>query len=164
MLRTRELIPPLTMRLPDGHTIRAWDFKHKKSLVIVFLDANCGACEGFLKNLAEYAAALRAKDAVVLVAFLEAPSRRLTDTLAEGVSAGTDVSGRAARAFLGDDALSSAGLKQPGVFVTDRYGELAAQWMATAHAFPAVGEILACLGQIEIVCEECGPPDWNATP
>jgi hypothetical protein len=31
-------------------------------------------------------------------------------------------------------------------------------WLAMDHKFPAVGEILACLHQIEIACEECYPP------
>ena len=162
VLPPRKLIPPLTMRLPDGRTIHAWDFKQKKNLVIAFLDADCRACEDFLGRLAEIAAELRAKEAVALVVFLKPPSRRVTDFLPEGIFAGADPSGRSVRAFFGDGALSSRGLAQPGVFVTDRYGELAANWIAARDNFPATGEILACLGQIEIACEECTTPHWPA--
>lgn len=160
MLRVRELIPPLTMRLPDGRTIHAWDFKQKKSLVIVFLEADCPSCEGFLKRLVENATEVRSKNGVILAAFLEPPPHGLTDGLPEGIYAGAELSGRSARAFLGEDALSASGLRQPGVFVTDRYGELAAGWLAADHQFPAVGEILECLNQIEVACEECYPPHW----
>lgn len=160
MLSNRELIPPLTMRLPDGRAIHAWDFKQKKSLVIAFLDADCAACESFLKNLAERASEVREKSAVVLASYLEPPPLRVSETLPDGIFAGTDSSGRAARAFLDEGALSGNSLARPGVFVTDRYGELSALWLARDHKFPAVGEILACLHQIEIACEECYPPDW----
>jgi hypothetical protein len=34
MLRTRQLIPPLTIQTPDGRTVRAWDFKQKRNLVL----------------------------------------------------------------------------------------------------------------------------------
>lgn len=160
MLRTRELIPPLTMRLPDGRTIHAWDFKQKKSLVIAFLDADCAACEAFLGNLSERASELREKGAVVLACFLEPPPRRLADMLPDGIFAGTESTGRAARGFLGDGALSGNGLAQPGVFVADRYGELSAMWVARDHKFPAAANVLTSLHQIEIACEECYPPTW----
>jgi len=162
MLPLRQLIPPLTMRLPDGRVIRAWDFKQKKSLVVVFLDAECESCAEFLRLVAGQSAELRAKGAVVLAAFLEAPSEKLTDRLPDGVFAGADPSGRAARAFLGNDALSHRGLANPAVFVADRYGELAARWHCAGHAFLPVGEILATLDQLEIACEECTSPLWLA--
>ena len=158
MLPLRELIPPLTMRRPDGRLVRAWDFKQKKSLVVVFLDTECDSCEGFLRGLVEHAAALRSKGAVALAAFLEAPPAKLTEGLPEGVFLGADPSGRAARAFLGNDALSGRGLLHPAAFVADRYGELAAQWVVSEHQFPAAGEILTCLHQLEIACEECSSP------
>ena len=47
MLRTGRLIPPLTLRTPDGRVVRAWDFEQKKNLVIAFLDAECAPCEDF---------------------------------------------------------------------------------------------------------------------
>jgi hypothetical protein len=70
--------------------------------------------------------------------------------------------GRGARAFLGDDAFSSRGLVRGGLFVTDRYGELFAQWLITRHDFPAIDEVFASLDQIEMACEECSTPHWPA--
>jgi hypothetical protein len=162
MLPLRQLIPPLTMRLPDGRITRAWDFKQKKSLVIAFLDADCESCAEFLQRIAAQSVELRENDGVVLAPFLAAPPRILTDRLPEGVFAGTDSSGRAVRAFLGGGALSPRGLANPAVFVADRYGEMAAQWHVASHIFPAVGEILTCLHQLEIACEECTSPLWLA--
>jgi peroxiredoxin len=160
MIQRRQLIPPLTLHLPEGRIARAWDFKQKKSLVIAFLDANCESCESFLQGLVGRSDQLAAKEAVVLAAFLQQPAQRLTDALPPGVLAGTEMTGRAARAFIGKDALTAQGLARPAVFVTDRYGEVAEAWLAEGHQFPAAGEILTCLTQVEIACEECTVPHW----
>ena len=162
MLRNRQLVPPLTIHTPDGRTVRAWDYKQKKNLVIAFLDTDCAPCEDFLHALAASAAALREKDAVALVVFLEQPPRRLTDSLPPGIIVGSDMPGNSARAFLGDDAFASRGFVRGGVFVTDRYGELFAQWVIERHKFPAIAEILTALDHVEMACDECSTPLWTA--
>ena len=40
VLRTREIIPPVTGRTADGAVVRAWDYKQKRNLVIAFLHAD----------------------------------------------------------------------------------------------------------------------------
>ncbi len=143
MLRNRQLIPPLTIHTPDGRTVRAWDYKQKRNLVIAFLDTDCAPCDEFLRTLVASAAALREKEAVALIVFLEQPARRLTDSLPSEIIVGADMPGNSARAFLGEDAFASRGFVRGGVFVTDRYGELFAQWTIDRHKFPASAEILS---------------------
>ena len=162
MLRNRQLVPPLTIHTPDGRTVRAWDYKQRKNLVIAFLDTDCGPCEEFLRALVTNAAELRDKAAVALVVFLEQPARRVTDSLPPGIIVGADMPGNSARAFLGEDAFASRGFVRGGVFVTDRYGELFAQWTIERHKFPAIAEILAALDHVEIACDECSAPLWTA--
>lgn len=162
MLRTRQLIPPLTMHAADGRTVRASDFKQKKNLVIAFFDAGCALCDEFLRRLEVCGPAFREKEAAALVVFLEASALSLTDTLPKDIVAGSDVSGRAARAYLGDDAFAARGLTRTGVFIADRYGELFAQWVTARHEFPPASEILSCLDQIEISCEGCSVAEWPA--
>jgi peroxiredoxin len=162
VLSIRQLIPPLTIHTPDGHTVRAWDYKQKKNLVIAFLDTGCAPCEAFLQALASGAEALREKDAVALVVFLEQPARRLTDSLAAGIIVGSDMPGNSARAFLGNDAFASRGFVRGGVFITDRYGELFAQWSIDWHKFPAIAEILSALDHVQMACDECSTPLWTA--
>jgi len=48
------------------------------------------------------------------------------------------------------------------VFVTDRYGELFAQWTIDRHKFPAMAEILTALDYAEMACDECSEPSWSA--
>jgi AhpC/TSA family len=162
MLRVRQLIPPLTLRTAQGRTIRAGDFKQKKNLVVAFLDANCALCDEFLSQFAARAADLRGKETVALVAYLDAPPLSIAESLPEEIIAGADMPGRAARAFLGDDAFSARGLVRGGIFVADRYGELFAQWAIARHEFPAADEIFGWLDQIEMACEECSTPLWPA--
>jgi hypothetical protein len=160
MLRARQIIPPLSLHTPVGSTVRAWDFKQKKNLVIAFLDLDCAPCEEFFRALAARAAELRKKEAVALVAFLSPPPERLTHSLVEEIIAGADISGRGARAYLGEDAFASRGLARTGVFVADRYGELIAQWVSPGHKFPQIEEILSWLDHIGIACDECSIPQW----
>lgn len=162
MLRNRQLVPPLTIHTPDGRTVSAWDYKQKKNLVIAFLDTDCAPCEEFLRTLVASAVALREKEAVALVVFLEQPARRLTDSLPLGIIVGSDMPGNSSRAFLGEDAFASRGFVRGGVFVTDRYGELFAQWTIDRHKFPSSAEILAALDYIEMACDECSAPLWTA--
>jgi peroxiredoxin len=162
LLRTSQLIPPLSVHTPDGCTIRAWDFKQKKNLVIAFLDADCAACADFVRPLAARATDLREKGTVALAVYLAPPPASLTDSLPKEIIAGCDMSGHGARAYLGEDAFSANGLVRRGVFVADRYGELFAQWPLAAHKFPALDEIFSSLDQIQMACEECSAPLWQA--
>jgi hypothetical protein len=162
LLRKGQLIPPLSIHTSDERTVRAWDYKQKKNLVIAFLDTDCAPCEEFLRALVTSAAALREEDAVALVVFLEQPPRRLTDSLPPGIIVGSDMPGNSARAFLGEDAFASRGFVRGGVFVTDRYGELFAQWTIERHKFPAVAEILAALDHVEMACDECSTRLWTS--
>jgi len=162
MLRTRQLIPPLSLHVPDGRTIRAWDFKQKRNLVIAFLDADCAMCAGFLRRLAARAADLREKETIALAVYLAPLPAALTDSLPKEIIAGCDMSGYRARAYLGDDAFSARGLVRRGIFIADRYGELFAQWTLAAPNFPTLEEIFGSLDQIEMACEECSTPAWPA--
>ena len=162
VLRNRQLVPPLTIHTPEGHTVRAWDYKQKKNLVISFLDTDCAPCEEFLRTLVGCASALREKEAVALVVFLEQPPRRMTDSLPPGIIVGADMPGNSARAFLSEDAFASHGFVRGGVFVTDRYGELFAQWSIDRHKFPAIAEIFAALDHVEMACDECSTPLWTS--
>jgi AhpC/TSA family len=169
MLRTRQLIPPLTMQTPDGGTVRAWDFKQKKNLVIAFLDAGCGQCEEFLNQLVQRAAQWKEKEAVAVAVFLEPVPIGLGQSLPPEIIVGSDVSGRSFRRFLGEDSISARSRMGRGVFVTDRYGELSALWVsglreADDHAFPSADEVLASLEHIQIACEECFMPHWPSDP
>lgn len=161
-LKLRQVIPPLTARTPAGRTLRAWDFKQKKSLVIAFLHANCARCDAWLGQLAARAGELSERDAVALVVLSETPSPGFGEGWPANIQVAADVTGRAQRDFLGEAAFSPAGQARVGAFVADRYGELFAQWAGSDDAaLPPLADVLAWLAQIQIACEECGSPHWQ---
>ncbi len=163
-LALRQLIPPLTARTPAGQTVRAWDFKQKKNLIIAFLHTGCRGCQGFIAKLAARAAELAERDAQALVVFAE-PAAPSGENLPAQILLATDMSGRSQRAYLGAEAFGPAGLERIGVFVADRYGELYAQWVARGDdGLPGAGEVLEWLGQIQVACEECGAASAAAEP
>jgi len=152
VLRTREMIPLVTARAADGAIVRAWDYKQKRNLVIAFLHADCPCCDSWLAQLGAAAADLSEREAVALVIYAETPPRA-AQALPAPLLAASDVTGHSQRAFLGQDAFSSAGLGRVGVFITDRYGELRDQWIARdGDGLPDQREILSSLWQIQIIC------------
>ena len=157
MLKLRQMIPPIAVRATDGHTLRSDDFKQKRSLLLAFLHSDCAACEQYLARLATRAAELAERDATALVIFSAPPPLSLAN-LPREVMVAADVSGHSQRAFLGDEAFGTArrpGSAGVGVFVTDRYGELCAQWHGpTDDALPSVGDALSCLAQAQTTCGE----------
>jgi peroxiredoxin len=161
MLQIRQMIPPLTLHASNGRTVRAWDFKQKKNLIIAFLHNDCPRCEEFFRQLSANASLWKENDAVVLAVALAQPSRALIDALNESVIVGVDHSGRAAIGYLGKEALAPTGLANLGVFQTDRYGELAAIWNVTRdHNFPNAADIVASLELTEMSCDACTTPIW----
>jgi hypothetical protein len=160
VLKLRQIIPPLTARAEDGRVVQVWDYKQKYALAVVFLHAGCRRCAEYLERLRENAAELKEREAVALVIFSETlpPGGRFPAQ----VVVAADVSGKSQRAFLGEDAFGPAGQVLLGVFVTDRYGELRAQWSGPHEdALPQAGEVLSVLSQIQMDCEECFPPEWK---
>ena len=164
MLKVRQLIPPLTARTSHGQTVQAWDYKQKKSLVIAFLHAGCARCEEWVGWLSQHAAEMAECDAVALVILpaMSLPvgaSRGLGTPLQSVIHVAADVSGRSQCAFLGSDGPGAERPASLGVFVTDRYGELHAQWLAQSEdGLPPIRDVLSWLSQIQVACEECGAP------
>jgi hypothetical protein len=160
MLAPRQMLPPLVARTAEGRVVRAWDFKQKRNLVVVFLDATAEPARAWLARLAAAAAELAERNAAAVVVFAEPMPASLADGFS-GIILAADPSGRAHRAYLGAEAFGPAGLEQTGVFVADRYGEIYAAWAGRdAAALPGIEEVLSWLAQIEMACEECGATHW----
>ena len=148
----RQVIPPLTARTAGRKTVRAWDYKQKRPLVIAFLQADCTHCEKWLGQFAARALELVERDAVALLIYAEPPPRK-TETMRSPLIAAADATGHSQRAFLGREAFGRAGLDRVGVFVTDRFGELYGQWIGSdADELPANAEILDTLSVIQMIC------------
>jgi len=151
-LHLRQVIPPLIARTSEGKIIRAWDYKQKSPLAILFIHADCPQCENWLGHLTKRSVDLIDRDAVALVIYSDLPPQK-GKGLGPPFVAATDISGHSQIAFLGPDAFGSAGLGRVGAFVTDRYGDLFGQWTGRdADKLPPVEEILDLLDVIQRIC------------
>lgn len=154
------VMPPLGLRQRDGRTVSAWDFKQRRNLLIAFLDADCSLCGKFIHDLCVHTPRLREEDAVALLIFPKQPENLPSDPLPEGMFAGVAASADEIPPFLGKDAPAGQALSRRGIFVTDRYGEIARSWIVREHEFPGIKQILTTLNAVEIACEECTVPVW----
>ena len=161
MLPLHEVIPPLTTRALGGRTVQTADYKQKRNLVLAFLHAHCSRCEDFLRRLAARAAEFAEQEAAVLVIYSELPPGSLSQNLPPHLVLTTDLTGRSQRVYLGQEVFGPAGQQRLGVFITDRYGELFAQWVGfDENALPGTEDLVSWLRQIEMACEECGVSYW----
>jgi peroxiredoxin len=151
MLPLRQLIPPLTARTSAGATVRAWDYKQKKSLLIAFLHADCPLCQAFAVRAASRSGEFMERDSVALLISLEPP--RWGVVTSPPVVLASDTNGRAAQEYLGTDVFGPLGLARVGLFITDRYGELFAQWEARdADGLPPLAEAFKWLTHTQLGC------------
>jgi peroxiredoxin len=151
MLPLRQLIPALTARTPAGATVRAWDYKQKKSLLIAFLHADCPLCQAFAARVASRSGEFMERDSVALLISLEQPRWGVDGS--PPVVLASDTNGRAAQEYLGTDVFGPLGLARVGLFITDRYGELFAQWEARdADGLPPLAEAFKWLTHTQLGC------------
>jgi peroxiredoxin len=151
MLTLRQLVPPLTARTAAGDTVRAWDYKQKKSLLIAFLHADCPLCQAFATRLASRNAEFVGRDSVALLISLDPPRWGVQAT--PQVVIASDTNGRAVQEYLGPDAFGPMGLARVGLFITDRYGELYAQWEAReTDGLPPLADAFKWLTHTQLGC------------
>jgi hypothetical protein len=163
MLKSSQMIPAIAVRGADGHTVHSWDFKQKKNIVVVFLRQEEPATKQYVEKLLGCGGDLEELEARALVVLDSLPVKEMQVGLPENLSLASDVTGRAQREYLGEEAYGPRGLELVGVFVADRFGELFAGWVKqSATELPGVREVLSVLHQIEMACEECGSPHWPA--
>jgi len=108
----------LTARTADGDTVRAWDYKQKKSLLIAFLHADCPLCQAFATRLASRNAEFVERDSAALLVSL-GPPRWGVQKMPQVVVA-SNTNGRAAQDYLGQTSSGRWGLARVGLFITDR--------------------------------------------
>ena len=128
-----------------------WDYKQKKSLLIAFLHADCPLCQAFAARLVSRSAEFAERESVALLISLEPPRWDVQATTQ--VVLASDTNGRAAQEYLGANAFGPMGLARVGLFITDRYGELYAQWEARdADGLPAIAESFKWLTHTQLGC------------
>ena len=160
------LIPSFQLQAVNRDVeISPWDYKQRRSLVIVlFHDATCAACRDLLLNLAQHYTAYRNSETEVL-AIATSPQPDTVLSLQQFAAQQAipfpvllDQQGMVRQAYLGEAADSAS----VGGFVCDRYGELYMQAVEPeADQLPTEAEIRGWVEFVDMQCPECFPPSWR---
>lgn len=156
-LKLRTVIPVFQLMTAEGKAISTWDFKGQRNMVLIFLPGEgCAECNEFLRVIVNMYHQFEEETAVVLP-IVQGNSEKavaIRDELRPQFPVLFDETGVVTSMYT--DHL-------PAVFVTDRFGELRAEWIAgPGHQFPPHKDILDALELIELECPECGAPlDWS---
>lgn len=149
-----ELLRDFTLPAADGTPVRLSDLRGQSSLVIVLTGALplAGGLQPLLAAWHEYG-----NEDAKLVAIVAAPpgeAREFQFGLAGELTVLADAEMTVHRQA-GADRTSSA------IYVTDRFGEIFAEWRTSAgDTLPPVAEVVRTLRQINLLCPECGSPEW----
>lgn len=156
--RPGEQLPGFALPSAAGTTVRLWDFKQRRPLLIALTHgADCPACRAWLAALARDRARLDEAQTAVLV-LLPEPVERL-----RALQAALDLP----FVLLARDARTTeAYLPAPGtgvaLYAADRYGECVGAWRATdADALPPLDAPLADLALADQGDCECAIPAWD---
>lgn len=143
--------------LADGTRRLLSTVRDRSNLVMIFTAGqDFTAC---IANLTGTADALKENNSRVLVILLEgedstseAQASQLPYVLA------SDGDGKVHRNL---GATAAAGSAVPTIYITDRFGEVFADFQnPNAASLPAAEEIIRWLEFINQQCEECSPPEW----
>lgn len=155
--------------LPDtaGHTVRLWDFKQRRPVVLLFIHGSgCRACRQTLTALAAHRADLEELRAAVLVIAREPAESlgRLRAGLDLPFTCLADTDGAVAARYVppagGADTSGAVAM-----YVADRYGACGlAATAPDAAALPDAGAILAELAHLDEGTCACLVPAWPDEP
>lgn len=153
-VKERDMLPGFRLESINGKTFNPSDYRGKKNLVLVFLDAACVPCRDMLDDFAarypEY------QDAV-------------TEILVIGVGSADEVSGAVEGKNLpfpiladpNGDVLRLYTDQSPAIFAADRYGEIRVALSGDDVQTSNQDLILDKLDLAELECPECGVPTWT---
>lgn len=151
LLEADQVVPGVPMTdAATGRPVRAWDFRHRRALVLAFLHADCAACEAYGRDLAAVREDLSGAGA-------EARAVLPAGTSGDGegaLPALIDETGRAVRRFL------EAPEAVPLVLLIDRFGAAWRSYPSPGHDFPSTDEVVASLWHVATMCPECGVSTW----
>lgn len=152
--RPGELLRDFTLPSTKDAGVRLAELRGERSLVLVF--AGAPPLPQALITLLQCSSEFEVEDATV-VAVLAAPpaeARQVQSAQAWRFSVLADET-MAIHRKAGADRAACA------VYVTDHFGEIFAEWRTAAgDTLPPAAEVTRTLRQIELLCPECGFPEW----
>ena len=153
-LESRKAIPIFELSSNKGKTINLWDFKQLKNLLIIFHHGSqCRICRSKLRKIAKVYFELRKLKTEVLAVSTESLEKVKEQAKKDALPFHmlSDYSRKATALFTYIDEARNGPF--PSIFITDRYGELRKQEIASeADQLLSEPEFLSCLLLLEGGC------------
>ncbi len=151
--RTGYRLRDFALKSLDGDEVRLSDYRGRSNLILIF-NARSKDCVALVRDLASQCSNLHEQQAEVLVIVLRGGVRNDLPQLPFAVLSDTEGTVQA------DYGLQSGNDSVSGIFIADRFGELAASYIGPAVANATSASILKWLEFVNSQCPECEPPEW----
>ena len=151
--RTGYRLRDFVLRSAAGAEVHLSDYRGRANLILMF---TLSAELGVVRDLAAQYAHIREEQGKVLliVAIRELDDPETSLQLPFPTLIDSD------RKVYADYGLQRNGDLIPGIFITDRFGELAASYVGSETANATSASIVKWLEFINSQCPECEPPEW----
>lgn len=152
------MIRDFTLVSSRGESVRFSSFRGSSNLVVMFLGYS-DAMRIFLEDVARHAGAFEEEDTIVVAVLPYGPEESKSATAK--CSPLIVLHDKTHAVYRLSGATDDNGRLAPLVYLTDRFGEIAATYVAPGHSMPpSIQEILSALEFVNHQCPECEPPEW----
>lgn len=152
------MIRDFTLVSNRGEDIRISSFRGRSNLAVVFL-GHSDAMRIFLEDAVRHAVALEEEDTILVAVVPYGPEE--SESAAANCSPIVVLHDKTHAVYRLSGATDDNGRLVPLVYLTDRFGEIAATYVASGHSIaPGIQEILSALEFVNQQCPECEPPEW----
>ena len=154
------LIRDFTLASMQGKSVQLSDYRGRANLVLIFAGESRVIADAFLVEAARQGRAFMEQEAAIItVATCQERSGPESETWTNlPFVVLLDSGGRVHRAY---GAVDRNGRPAPVIYVTDRFGEIAAVYPGfDDKKLPSTKQVLKVLEFINHQCPECEPPEW----
>ncbi len=152
------MIRDFTLVSSRGENVPISSFRGRSNLVVVF-PGYSDTMRIFLEDAARHAGVLEEEDTILVAVVPYGPEESKSATAK--CSPFVVLHDKTHAVYRLSGATDDNGRPVPLVYLTDRFGEIAATYVAPGHSMPpSIQEILSALEFVNHQCPECEPPEW----
>lgn len=152
------MIRDFTLVSSRGESVSISSFRGRSNLVVVF-PGYSDAMRIFLEDAARHAEALEEENTTLVTVVPYGPEE--SESAAANCSPAIILHDKTHAVYRLSGATDNNGRPVALVYLTDRFGEIAATYVAPGHSMPpSIKEILSTLEFLNHQCPECEPPEW----
>ena len=153
--RTGYRLRDFVLRSTEGAEVRFSDYRGRSNRIVIFAESSAEHLE-LLRDLAAQYSRIREEQTEILLIIAARPLDEPEGSLKLPFPTLID----SHRQVYADYGLQRSGDLIPGIFIADRFGELAASYVGPESTNATPASILKWLEFINSQCPECEPPEW----